>query len=382
MRRTGFTGFVVLIAFLCLSATPSPAADPAKSSKLPGMMAWSAFGVGSRGYVQAAAISNALIKVYGTKVRIIPSGTSVGRLMPMKTGAATYGLLADEVYFAANAIYEFASPDWGPQDLRVLLAHPAPIGFVATAKSGIKTIKDCKGKRIGWIPGASTNNVKTEAFLAFGGLSWKDVQRVDMPSYGAAGKGLIEGKIDAICYGVTAPVLYELAASPQGIHWVEFPASDVEGWKRIQAITPWVRPGRYDVGPGIKKGEFKEIPSYVYPQLTCYAKQNANEVYTLVKAFDETFDMYKAADPEMPEWAISRAGKTPAGAPFHEGAVRYLKEKGIWTAESEQWNTKYLERLKKVKEFWKKAVDEAASKKISPKDFPEFWLKKQEEIKN
>jgi hypothetical protein len=381
MRKMGVTFLVVLIAFLCLAAVPSLAADPAKSSKLPGMMAWSAFGVGSRGYVQAAAISNALIKVYGTKVRIIPSGTSVGRLMPMKTGAADYGLLADEVYFAANAIYEFASQSWGPQDLRVLLAHPGPIGFVATAKSGIKTAKDCKGKRIGWIPGASTNNVKTEAFLAFAGLTWKDVQRVDMPSYGAAGKALIEGKIDAIAYGVTAPVLYELEASPQGISWVEFPASDVEGWKRIQAITPWVKPGKYDIGPGIKKGQFKEIPSYVYPQLVCYAKQDANEVYALVKAFDETFDMYKGADPEMPQWSISEAGKTPAGAPFHEGAIRYLKEKGIWTAESDQWNAKYLERLKKVKQAWKNAVDEAASKKISEKDFPEFWLNKQKEIK-
>ena len=113
MRKMGVTFLVVLIAFLCLAAVPSLAADPAKSSKLPGMMAWSAFGVGSRGYVQAAAISNALIKVYGTKVRIIPSGTSVGRLMPMKTGAADYGLLADEVYFAANAIYEFASAKLG-----------------------------------------------------------------------------------------------------------------------------------------------------------------------------------------------------------------------------------------------------------------------------
>jgi uncharacterized protein len=382
MRRKGVIGVVVLIAVLCLAPVPSPGADPGKDSKLPGMMSWSAFGVGSRGYVQGAAISNALAKVYGTKVRLIPSGTSVGRLMPMKTGAANYGMLADEVYFAANAIYEFANPDWGPQDLRVLLAHPAPIGYVATAKSGIKTAKDSKGKRIGWIPGASTNNVKTEAFLAFAGLTWKDVQRVDMPSYEAAGKGLIEGKIDAICYGVTAPVLYELEASPQGISWVEFPASDVEGWKRIQAITPWVRPGRYDIGPGIKKGQFKEVPSYVYPQLTCYAKQDATEVYALIKAFDETFDMYKAVDQEMPEWAISRAGKTPAGAPFHEGAIRYLKEKGIWTAESDQWNAKYLERLKKVKQAWKTAADEAASKKISSKDFPEFWLNMQRAIKD
>jgi uncharacterized protein len=382
MRRMGMTGLVLLIAFLCLGAIPSPAADPSKDVKLPGMMTWSAFDVGSRGYVQGAAISNALTKVYGTKVRILPSGTSVGRLMPMKTGAATYGLLADETYFASEAIYDFATPDWGPQDLRVLLAHPAPISMVASAKSGIKTLKDCKGKRIGWIPGGSTNNVKTEAFLAFAGLTWKDVQRVDMPSYAAAGKGLTEGKIDAICYGITAPLLYELEASPQGISWPEFPASDVEGWKRLQQITPWIKPGKCDMGPGFKKGQFKEIPFYTYPQLVCYAKQDANEVYALVKGFDETFDMYKGADPEMPEWAISRAGKTPAGAPFHEGAIRYLKEKRIWTAEADQWNTKFLERQKKVKQAWKPALDEANSKKISEKDFSEFWMGKRKEIKD
>ena len=372
--------FGFFMGFLLVPGGPSSAAE--KSSGLPGMMTWSAFDVGSRGYVQGAAISNALTKTYGTKVRILPSGTSVGRLMPLKTGAATYGLLADETYFAVEALYEFAFPEWGPQDLRVLLAHPAPISLVATAKSGIKTVKDCKGKRIGWIPGASTNNVKTEAFLAFAGLTWKDVQRVELPSYAAAGKGLTEGKIDAISYGITAPLLYELEASPQGISWPEFPASDVEGWKRIRQLTPWLSPGKCDMGPGFKKGQFKEIPFYTYPQLVTYAKQSASEVYALVKGFDETFDMYKAADPELPEWAISKSGKTPAGAPFHEGAIRYLKEKGVWTAESDQWNAKFLERLKKVQQAWKAAVDEASAKKIPEKDFPDFWLNKRKEIKD
>jgi len=370
--------FGFFLGFLLALGSPSPAAE--KGSGLPGMMIWSAFDVGSRGYVQGAAISNALTKKYGTKVRILPSGTSVGRLMPLKTGAANYGLLADETYFAVEALYEFAFPDWGPQDLRVLLAHPAPISLVATAKSGIKAVKDAKGKRIGWIPGASTNNVKTEAFLAFAGLTWKDVQRVELPSYAAAGKGLTEGKIDAISYGITAPLLYELEASPQGISWPEFPASDIEGWKRIRQFTPWLSPGKCDMGPGFKKGQFKEIPFYTYPQLVTYAKQSASEVYALVKGFDETFDMYKAADPELPEWAIAKSGKTPAGAPFHEGAVRYLKEKGVWTAESDQWNAKFLGRLKKVQQAWKAAVDEGSAKKISEKDFPDFWLNKRKEI--
>lgn len=371
-----FFGFC--LGFLLIAAGSLPAAE--KGSGLPGMMTWTAFDVGSRGYVQGAAISNALTKKYGAKVRILPSGTSVGRLLPIKTGAATYGLLADETYFAAEAIYEFAIPDWGPQDLRVLLAHPAPIGLVATAKSGIKAAKDCKGKRMGWIPASSTNNVKTEAFLAFGGLTWKDVQRVDLPSYAAAGKGMIEGKIDAIAYGITAPLMYELEASPQGIFWVEFPASDVEGWKRLRHFTPWLSPGKCDLGPGLKKGQPKEIPSYTYPQMVCYAKQDANEVYALVKGFHETFDMYKDADPEMPEWAIARSGKVPAGAPFHEGAIRYLKEKGIWKAEYDQWNKKFLDRLKKLQGAWKIARQEASAKGMAEKDFIEFWLKKRNAI--
>ncbi len=380
MGRRNFRriSFGLCLGFLLLAADSLPAAE--KISGLPGMMTWTAFDVGSRGYVQGAAISNALTKKYGTKVRILPSGTSVGRLMPIKTGAATYGLLADETYFAAEAIYEFATRDWGPQDLRVLLAHPAPIGLVATAKSGIKTAKDCKGKRMGWIPASSTNNVKTEAFLAFGGLTWKDVQRVDLPSYAAAGKGLIEGKIDAIAYGITAPLMYELEASPQGILWVEFPASDVEGWERLRKFTPWLSPGKCDLGPGLKKGQPKEIPSYTYPQLVCYAKQDANEVYALVKGFHETFDMYKDADPELPEWAIARSGRVPAGAPFHEGAIRYLKEKGIWTAQSDQWNKKFLDRLKKLQGAWKIVMQEAGAKKMSEKDFTEFWMKKRGEI--
>ena len=369
----------IILGLLLAMMTPTLAAE--KTSGLPEMLTWSAFDVGSRGYVQGAAISNALTKKYKTKVRILPSGTSIGRMQPLKTGAASYGLLADEVFFAVEGLYEFSNINWGPQDLRVALAHPAPVSIVATAKSGIKAPKDFKGKRIAWIPGSSTSNVKTEAYLAFAGLTWKDVQRVDMPSYASAMKGLIEGKVDAMNVGITAPTLYELETSPMGIFWPEFPPSDKEGWKRMNAIAPWLSPGKCEIGPGIKKGQPKDLISYTYPQLVTYAKQDAGEVYALVKGFDETFDMYKDADPELPEWAISRSGRTPAGAPFHEGAVRYLKEKGIWTAESDRWNQKFLERVKKLQEAWKVTLQEAKSKGISEKDFPEFWLNKRKGIK-
>ena len=370
----GFLMIVLLVVF----SSPTVEAQ-SKPKDLPAMMTWSAYDVGSRGYNQAAAISNALTKQYGLKVRIMPSGTGVGRMMPLKTGVASYGLLADETAFALMGLYEFSYYNWGPQDLRVILAKPAPINVAARTQSGIKVAKDMKGKRVAWVAGSSSLNVKMDAYMAFANLTWNDVTKVEFPGYNAALRGLIEGKVDAAVAGVTAPTMYELEASPQGLTWVHFPAADKEGWARLQAIAPFVYPSKTDIAPAVKKGHPIEMPFYRYPQLVTYAKQNPDEVYALIKAIDETYEMYKATDVEMPEWAISISGTVPAGAPFHEGAIKYLKEKNVWKPEYDEWNKKVLERVKKSQEVWEKTLDEASSKGIKEKEFPTFWEQKRKE---
>lgn len=354
--------------------------QPAAKSALPEIMTWSAYDIGSGGYIQAGAMANALGKKYGTKVRILPSGTSVGRLTPMKAGAASYGFLADETFFAVEGLEEFSGYGWGPQDLRVILQHPATISMVATKQSGIKTPADFKGKRVAWVAGSPTLNKKAEAFMAFANLTWNDVKKVDMPSYAASLKGLIEDKVDAAVTIPTAAIMYELESSPKGISWPEFPISDKEGWARLQKVAPWVSPGKEDRGAGLTKGQPKDLPQYSYPQVVTYAKQSADEVYALAKALVENFDMYKDADPVMTDWILAKSGKTPAGAPFHEGAVKYLKEKGVWTADDDKWNNQFIDRAKKVQQAWDKAIEEATAKGVKENDFPAFWMKKKAEL--
>lgn len=362
------------------AATSSPGAADTKTTGLPQMMTWSAYDVGAAGYTQTAAIANALSKEYGTQVRILPSGTSVGRMTTLRTGAATYGFLADEVAFATEALYEFAGYNWGPQDLRVVLNHPTACALATAADANIKTLADLKDKRVAYVVGAPTLYVKTEAFMAFAGLTWDDVQKVEMPSYAASLKAMIEDKVDAALVIPTAPTLYELAASPRGLYWPEFPASDTEGWARLQKVAPWLSPGRDDRAAGLEKGEFKEFPVYGFPQLTTYASTNADEVYALIKAIDDTYELYKDADPLMPDWAVEKSGKPPAGAPFHEGAIRYLREKGIWADADEAWNSQALERLAKVQGAWQQVLDEATSQGIAENDFPAYWLERKAEL--
>ena len=68
---------------------------------------------GSSGYVEASAIAEAMQKQHKMRVRIMPSGTSIGRLLPIKQGRATYGYLANELFFATEGTEDFARPRRG-----------------------------------------------------------------------------------------------------------------------------------------------------------------------------------------------------------------------------------------------------------------------------
>ena len=101
----------------------------AQDIKLPPSMVWSAYDLGSSGYAEASGIANALQTKFKTRIRIVPAGTSIGRLLPMLTGKVQYGFLANEAFFAAEGTYDFGVQSWGPQDLRVVLGRPSSVGF-------------------------------------------------------------------------------------------------------------------------------------------------------------------------------------------------------------------------------------------------------------
>lgn len=363
-----------LLCFLGFIAFPAFAAETLPG--LPARMFWTAYDVGSTGYVQTAALADGLMKKYGVKIRVIPSGTSIGRFMPLLTGAATYANMGDESAFYIEGLYECNAMGLGPQPLRQVLAIPFVTVMAVTKEAGITTPDTLKGKRVAWVTGASTLNVKATATLAFANLSWADVKKVEFPSYASSLKGLIEGKVDAAIAGHDAPILYELATSPRGLSHVIYPHKDKEGWTRMQAITPWLAPTLWDDGPGFTKEKPDEVWSYRYPNMVTFEKTSTQEVYALVKAINEAYPLYKDAHKAMPFWKAEKSGLPPANCPFHEGAIKYYKEIGIWKPEHDAWNRKLIAHMQEVKKEWESVVAEATEKGIKEKDFGQLWIEK------
>jgi TRAP transporter TAXI family solute receptor len=252
-------------------------------------------------------------------------------------------------------------------------------GLYAKESSGIKTLYDLKGKKVPWSTGAPGINVPTTAALAFANLTWDDVQKIEFPNYTASMSALKDGTVD-VCYGFSdASTFIEMDGMPQGAVFLPMPADDVEGWKRLQEVCPYMLP--HDFTRGVDATPEKPLAggSYPYPLLVSYADLDEELVYNMVKLILQNYDDFKDAHPGLVAWTEDRLVKQWK-VPYHDGAIKYFKELGIWTDEDQKYNDALIERGQKLQKAFDEAVTEAAEKQIKANEFSSFWLKKWETI--
>ena len=210
------------------------------------------------------------------------------------------------------------------------------------------------------------------AELAFGGLTKDDVEAITYPGYGAMVQGFIAGEIDVVTVTPTVAALRE-AEGGRGVRWLDMPGSDEEGWARVRESSSVFSPTTMTVGVSISEDDPADLLGYRYPQLATYAETSEDEVYALIKALDESYDLFKEGNQVMARWNLEEAGTSPAGAPFHPGAIKYLREQGVWDAEDDAWNEARLEELEAIKAAWPQALEAAEAEGVSDEDWPAFW---------
>lgn len=353
MNRKQFVlrGSATLVAALGMGLAVAQSAPPG----LPSTLAWSAYDVGSGGYNQAVAIGNAMKQRYGVNLRVLPGKNDVSRTLPAREGQVQFS--ANGVggsYLAQEGVFEFGAKSWGPQPIRGLLLNNSDqvLTVVAAKDSGIKTAADLKGKRVAWVIGAPSLNQNITAILAFANLTWADVQRVDFGGFGAAMDGVINGQADAAFTSSISGKAYQLAKSPRGIVYPVISHADKEGWARMNKTAPFFFPFMGAEGADLSPTAKVESASYPYPILMTYDKQDADSVYAMTKAMVDTFADYKDAAPGNAGWAIERQNFAWV-IPYHDGAIRYFKEQGLWKPEHQAHNDKLVQRQKVLADAWK-----------------------------
>lgn len=340
----------------------------AEEVELPNTLAVTSYDVGAASYNQAVALGMALGNAYGISLRVLPATSDVARLLPLKQGRVDFGILGSESFNAVEGTEAFATPEMGPQPLRMLVGSNSDNCFTLALKgdSGIESAADLKGKRVAWVLGAPALQSNVAGFLAFGGLTWDDVERVDVASFNASWEALINGQVDAITSLTTGALSQQAAASPAGLKWLPLPASDEEGWKRLQAMKPQFSPRLGTLGPNISAENPLECAGFPFPVLLAYHDQEEDMVYNLTKAVDEQFDAYVEIEAAMVGWAADRQDFQWV-IPYHEGAIRYWQERGLWSEEAQAHNDALIERQQVLAEAWQKVAG------LSESELPERW---------
>lgn len=296
-----------------------------------------------------------------TRVAVMPGQNDIARLTPLKAGQAGYCMCGIAAYYSTEGVTNFAAPGWGPLPLRLIMSKidGSGVGFATRGDAGIDTAADLHGKRVPQVRAAAALNVPMNSVLAFGDLNREDVVTVDYSGFTASWDGVINNQSDVAFATTLTPKSSQLAAGPTGIRWIPLPHDDEEGWARMQATAPYLSKRIVTHASGLSEGESFEGAGYPYPFLVTTQNQSDEEVYALTKSMVENHDDFKNTAPGAEGWALE-VQELEWVIPYHEGAIRYFQEAGIWTNEADEHNARLIERQQVLAEAWSTFTDNAA----------------------
>jgi TRAP transporter TAXI family solute receptor len=341
--------------------------------ELPRTVAWSAYPTGTGGYSQAVAIGNIMQRQYQVNLRVVPGRNDVSRLATLRAGRVNFSAGGSEAVYAQEGILNFASRIWGPQPIRALLSNysdACSFNFASAADADIVSPADLAGKRVTFVQGAPSLNNATAALLSYANLTWDDVTPVEVGGYNASIDAVLNNRADVAGGACNSPPFLRIEASPRGLRFVRFPHDDPDAIDRVRTRLPWYVPHIATEGPTLP-GEGLEVFTSAYPLLVGMAEADEAMVYSLVKIMHRHFEEYRDNAPGAGGWTMERQKLEQAFIPYHEGAVRYFREIGVWTTAAEAKQQENLYRQQVLARAWENFLPGA------PEGYEEFeraWL--------
>ncbi|MDK3074517.1 TAXI family TRAP transporter solute-binding subunit [Sedimentitalea sp. JM2-8] len=373
--------FATGMTLACVTATAALATE----STLPQQLAITSYGTGSSGYNQSVAIGAALQDHRGVNLRILPAKNDVARTEPLRQGKVDFSMNGvGGTFMAQEGVYQFGAKSWGPMPIRALASNNSgtvgiSLGVAAEVCEQVGkpncegfTYADLKGKRVAWLKGAPSMNVNAEAYLAYAGLTADDVELVEFGGFGASWKGMVDGSVDAAIASTSSGKGYEAASGPRGLFWPEIDPDNAEGLARMRDVAPFFAPMVAKVGATIDGTDGVPTAGYAFPVLMTLADRDPDLVYGVTKAMFELYDNYNGTSPGIDGWSLDHQALEWV-VPYHEGAIRYFREVGVWTEAHDAHNARMIERQQVLDTAWQGLEAE------NPENWDETWAERRRE---
>jgi uncharacterized protein len=216
-------------------------------------------------------------------------------------------------------------------------------GFVVREDSGINSNADLKGKRISSdYPGSASAVMLLEAVLAANGLSWDDVKKVPTTSLAAGFESLQNNRLDATyAMAPSTPIAQEVNNSVplKSFSIIDgVKPSDIDSVpdETIEEFTSRVPGTRLTV---VKpSGYIKEDTVGVeYPlQIVSSAHLTDDTVYLLLETLWAHYEELHPVHAWLQTWTPEQMFDPNPTVPYHPGAVKFFKDKGLWTDETDK----------------------------------------------
>ena len=331
-------------------------------------------GASSSIYPATVAWTAEMQKDSGTTIRIVSVENLVERYRYMKKGLFTItGERFTDAMMRAQT-EGFAHLDGGPWQQRII--WPGGVfysGYAMRGDSNIETPYDLKGKKIAylvWDPSKTT----MLSLLAWGNVSEDEVTWVPANSIKATQSLVMSGGADITFAFANNPVWYEAEATPHGAKWMDLNSeTDREGAKRYVEVRPDYIFGPCAIGVPSAMGKWMMFNQGSY--LT-QAETDSELIYHITKWMDENHAKYKDSHAHCPTMTLETLVKLAETdfIPLHDGTVKYLEEKGLWTTAHEARRQQNIELLTKWVEAYETAIDMAAEQGINIDPENEEWV--------
>jgi NitT/TauT family transport system substrate-binding protein len=194
-------GKSLVVATLAMGMVIASQASRAQGTPVTFQLNWMAGGPNA-GF--AAALAEGYYKDAGLDVKIVQGNGSGNTAQLVANGRAQLA------YADAVAVSQLIAKG-APMKIIATIYQSNPNAVMALKKTGIKSVKDLAGKKVG-VPSASSQTTMLPLLLKSNNLKESDINMIDMPVASMV-PALLQGQVDAVLGSIDA---YQIQAESQG----------------------------------------------------------------------------------------------------------------------------------------------------------------------